>query len=166
MEAVRPASVDDAAVLGELAAACRSELEGRRGGRLWSVHEADPDLAGTLVAALGDPDWRIVVGTWCDVVVAAGAVRRVPLRDGSTLGVVELLHVAEEFREVSVGEVVMDDLLDWARAAGCRAVDALALPGMRETKNFFERFGMKARSLRIAIDLDDQSQTGEGDDEL
>lgn len=156
MEAVRPASVADAVDLRRLAASCSDELVGRRGGRLWSLYEADDDLGATLVAALDDPSWRIVVGTWCDVVVAAGAARRVPLRDGSMLALVELLYVEDDFREVAVGEVVMDDLVDWARTEGCRALDALALPGMRETKNFFERFGMKARSLRISMDLGDQ----------
>lgn len=144
----------DVVELARLASACRAELATRRGGQLWSAYEADPDLGATLARAIDDPTWRVVVGTWCDVTVAAGAVHAVGLRDGSTIGILELLYVEDGFREVAVGEVVMDDLLDWARGAGCRALDALALPGMRETKNFFERFGMKARALRISIDLD------------
>ena len=38
-------------------------------------------------------------------------------------------------------------LLEWCRDQGCRGVDALALPGMRATKNFFEESGFSARLI-------------------
>jgi hypothetical protein len=52
----------------------------------------------------------------------------------------------------------MELVLAWCRQHGCRAIDSLALPGMRESKNFFERFGLKTRQLIVhrALDADDQ----------
>lgn len=36
-----------------------------------------------------------------------------------------------------------------ATAAGCLGIDALALPGNRETKNFFEASGLTARAIVV-----------------
>ena len=50
---------------------------------------------------------------------------------------------------VAVGEVVMDAAVAWARERGCFGIDSVALPGNRETKNFFERFGLTARAIVV-----------------
>lgn len=44
--------------------------------------------------------------------------------------------------------------LDWFVGAGCTGVDALALPGARATKNFFEENGFTARLLVVHRRLD------------
>jgi hypothetical protein len=41
----------------------------------------------------------------------------------------------------------MGELLAWFSARGCLGVDSTALPGARETKNFFEESGFTARLL-------------------
>ncbi len=46
-----------------------------------------------------------------------------------------------------MGEQVARELVDFCVASGCTGVDATALPGHREAKNFFERAGFSARSL-------------------
>ena len=43
----------------------------------------------------------------------------------------------------------MDAVLAWARERGCIGIDSLALPGNRDTKNFFETFGFTARLLVV-----------------
>jgi hypothetical protein len=55
---------------------------------------------------------------------------------------------------VGVGEAVMDHLVAWCRAQGCFGVDSLALPGDRQTKNFFESFGLVARAIVVHRPLD------------
>jgi GNAT superfamily N-acetyltransferase len=55
---------------------------------------------------------------------------------------------------VGIGELVMDALVAWAQDHGCEAIDAVALPGDRETKNFFERFGLTARAIVVHRRLD------------
>jgi hypothetical protein len=47
----------------------------------------------------------------------------------------------------------MEAVLAWAGERGCVGVDALALPGSRETKNFFESFGLVARAIVVHRDL-------------
>jgi GNAT superfamily N-acetyltransferase len=70
------------------------------------------------------------------------------------LAAVSDLFVDPEARGVGVGEALMDDLVAWARARGCIGVDAMVLPGNRETKNFFETFGLTARAIVVHRALD------------
>ena len=48
-----------------------------------------------------------------------------------------------------VGAGKLDEVLAWCTERGCRGVDALALPGNRETKNFFETAGLVARAIVV-----------------
>jgi hypothetical protein len=48
----------------------------------------------------------------------------------------------------------MEAVLAWCDERGCFGVDALALPGNRETKNFFESFGLVARAIVVHRRLD------------
>ena len=66
---------------------------------------------------------------------------------GSRLGVVSDIFVEEGARAVGVGEAMMGDLVAWCEAKGCAGMDAMALPGHRLTKNFFEESGFTARKL-------------------
>jgi len=93
------------------------------------------------------------VGAWSGDVdgaaVGFGVARLVELADGSSLAEIDALYVLPEARGVSLGEALMDEVLAWAAGAGAAAVDAVALPGDRVTKNFFERYGMTARALQV-----------------
>ncbi len=40
-------------------------------------------------------------------------------------------------------------LIAWCEEHGCAGIDAVALPGNRATKNFFERYGLTARALLV-----------------
>jgi GNAT superfamily N-acetyltransferase len=83
------------------------------------------------------------------------------LADGTTLGVVDDLFVLPDGRGVGVGEAMMDLLLEFCATHGCTGIDAVALPGNRETKNFFETFGLVARAIVVHRDL----RGRDGDDE-
>jgi GNAT superfamily N-acetyltransferase len=69
------------------------------------------------------------------------------LRDGSRLGVIEEIYVQPEARGVGVGELLVERSVAFCVEAGCSGVDAAALPGHRQAKNFFERAGFTARLL-------------------
>ncbi|MCC6435410.1 MAG: GNAT family N-acetyltransferase [Acidimicrobiales bacterium] len=154
MEAVRPARPDDLPRLLELADAAHTELLGERGGPTWSVREAPPTPRdGELRAALDDTDRCVLLGTVDDYPVGYGVAGLERLRNGELLAVVSDVYVEAPFRGVAVGEAVMDRLIAWAREQGCSGIDSLVLPGMRESKNFFERYGMKARALLVHLDL-------------
>lgn len=148
MESARPATTADLARVVELAHAMRVELGEERGGPLWATREARPEPIDPAYAALVDrDDAAVLVGTYDDVVVGFGAAHVEVLRDGSRLGVVDEIYVEPEARAVGVGETLVQRLVEFCRAAGCAGVDATALPGDREAKNFFERAGFSARLL-------------------
>ena len=57
------------------------------------------------------------------------------------------LFVEREARAVGVGESIVELLVAFCTDAGCIGIDAAALPGARQAKNFFERSGFTARAL-------------------
>ena len=150
MEAARPATTDDLGRLAELAAEAVAEQRDGRGGSVWSVREArEVPADATLAADVADPDRLVLAGTYDDVVVGYAAVRIETLRDRRLLGIVTDIYVEPEGRDVGVGEVLLGECVAWCRERGCAGIDSLALPGNRETKNFFERAGFTARALTV-----------------
>jgi L-amino acid N-acyltransferase YncA len=148
VEAARPATPEDVPRLAELAAEAVAEQVEARGGAIWSQREARALPAEeSLRAALDDPAQLVLAGTIEGTVVGYAVVRQERLRTGALLGVLSDIYVEPEGREVGLGEALVDQVIDWCRAAGCVGIDALALPGNRETKNFFESFGFTARAL-------------------
>ncbi len=156
-EAARPATADDLPVIDELATAAVTEMIPLRGGDVWSQNEG-PELpvADEFAAALGDARQQLLVGTIDDVVVGYGRLRIEELRTGNLLAVVDHVYVHPEGRGVGVGEALMDALVAFAVSNGCIGIDSIALPGDRQTKNFFETFGLKARALTVHRSLIDE----------
>ena len=70
-----------------------------------------------------------------------------PQADGEEICSIRLVFVELEAREVSVGEVMRDLVLEEMRARGISKFDAHVLPGHRLVKNFFEAGGFSARSI-------------------
>ncbi|MDP1792964.1 MAG: GNAT family N-acetyltransferase [Acidimicrobiales bacterium] len=151
--AVRPATDDDIAFVVALAERAASTLEGGRGAALMLARETPPPTAEQLALAVQSGDETVLVGTLDDVPVGAIAARVERLPAGVRLAVVTLLFVDEEARSVSVGEGLLNAIVEWARQKDCGSVDAYALPGERITKNFFEAAGFKARLLTVHHDL-------------
>jgi len=148
MEGVRPATEDDLARLAELTRAAIAELTPMKGGAVWAAREARPEpVEESLKASLADQNTRVVVGTIDDVPIGYAAVHVEVLNDGSRLGVVDDIFVEEGARQVGVGEAMMGDLVAWCEEQGCAGMDAMALPGHRSAKNFFEESGFTARKL-------------------
>lgn len=148
MEAARPATGADLDHLVALCVRALAELAPTRGGGVFVAREARAvPVLESFEEALDDPDRSVWVGTvdhW-PVGYAVGHVET--LRNGETLGVIEDIFVEEGARAIGVGEALIDGLLAWFRQRGCAGVDAYALPGNRQTKNFFETAGFSARLL-------------------
>ena len=138
--AVRPATPADDARLAALAAEAIAEQVDGRGGSVWSRREA--------LAAPGDDAIRLI-GTIDDAVVGYAVVGTDTLAGGDLLGIVTEIYVEPEARGVAVGEALLDEVIAWCTDRGCTGIDAHALPGNRETKNFFETFGFTARLLVV-----------------
>jgi len=149
-EAARTAVAADIPQVVALAGAATEEKGRQKGGTLWARREGRPapHEAG-LRSALESPDHEVAVGTLDEVVVGYGVVRVEKLLDGGMLGVIDDIYVDPGARAVGVGETLMNHLIDWCIARGCFGVDSLALPGDRETKNFFESFGLVARAIVV-----------------
>ena len=151
----RPATAGDLSALTVLATAAVEEKAPQRGGEVWRRQLGRPlPPTDSLRADLEDPSSHVVVGTIDGTPVGYGVVRAEAMRDGSRLGVISDLFTLEGAREGAVGEHVMDALVEGAAAQGCVGVDAIALPGDRETKNFFESFGLVARAIVVHRPLD------------
>jgi GNAT superfamily N-acetyltransferase len=143
---VRSAIASDGAALHSLAAAAGTAIDHERGGVLHRTHDLDGfdpvrfiDSA-SAVALVGEVDGALI-GYAC---VEAADHDQAVLR---------ALYVDPEAREVGVGETLTNAVIDWCRARGCVGLDAVALPGDRETKNFFETQGLVARSITVHRDL-------------
>ena len=148
MEASRTAVADDLPRVVELATLLRAELAPMKGGDLWAAREATPEpLEESYRSLLSRDDAELVVGEYAGVVVGYAAVTLDELRDGRRLGLLTDLYVEPDAREVAVGEAMIERVLAWCSDRQCVGVDAVALPGHRATKNFFEEFGFTARAL-------------------
>jgi ribosomal protein S18 acetylase RimI-like enzyme len=148
MEAARAATGADIPRLVELARALRAELRAMRGGALWELRESRlQPVVELFEKLLAREDAVVLVGTIDDVVVGYATMEFETLSDGRRLAVVGDLFVEPEGRAVGVGEALATDLVARAAASGCLGVDAFALPGHRQAKNFFERAGFTARAL-------------------
>jgi GNAT superfamily N-acetyltransferase len=135
LEGARAATPDDAPQVARLCSQAREELEPLRGGRL------------LLATRVERTDGCVIVGTVDDVVVGWTRAGIDDLADGTRLGVIQDLYVEEGARGVGVGEAMLEHLLAWFAEQGCDGADAYALPGTRDTKNFFEGSGFSARLL-------------------
>jgi GNAT superfamily N-acetyltransferase len=153
-EGARRAHRDDLPRLAELCRAALAQLTAYRGGGLLAEHHGRGEPAEQeLARMLEDPLWSAWVGTVDDEIVGYATGRTETLSGGTRLGVVEGLFVETGARGVGVGEALMTALLDWFGERGCAAVDTVALPGDRLSKNFFESAGFKARLLVMHRDL-------------
>jgi GNAT superfamily N-acetyltransferase len=149
-EAARPAAAEDVPRLAQLVAEAVAEQAEGRGGRIWSARETRALPADASLAALvADPDALVLAGTIDGTIVGYAVAVTEQLRTGDRLGVVTDVYVEEGARAVGVGEALLDQVVDWCEAAGCIGIDALALPGNRSTKNFFESFGFTARAIVV-----------------
>jgi ribosomal protein S18 acetylase RimI-like enzyme len=148
--AVREARSDEIELVAALNREAIAELRPHRGGEIWSQWEARPEpLEGSLAALAADTSASLLVGTIDGVVVGYAAIAAHALHDGRRIGHLTDLYVLPDARGVGVGETVMQRLTEWCGEQGCVGIDSIALPGDRETKNFFETFGLVARALRV-----------------
>ncbi|GAC1318052.1 MAG: hypothetical protein NVSMB12_16530 [Acidimicrobiales bacterium] len=137
----RPMTGADRETVAGLRADALAEAGGARGGDLY-VARAAVDIPGPA-----DPTRPAWVGLLAGELVGYLFGRIQPLDDGRMLGLVDAIYVDAGCRAVGVGEAMMAEAVAAFAAAGCFGVDALALPGARATKNFFEESGFTARML-------------------
>lgn len=151
---VRSAVSEDLGELVRLDGLARAHLKPLRGGAMYLLHSVRPEPAGPCLSDdLADVDRLVLVGCLGDVIVGYAIAVLRPLADNTAAAEVTDIFVEEPARGVGVGTLLMDRILIWADDRDCIGVDARALPGDRETKNFFESFGLVARAITVHRDL-------------
>jgi GNAT superfamily N-acetyltransferase len=153
MEGARLAQREDADRCAQLCREALAAIDTARGGALFARREiglvAKALLRpGGLDRLLADARRRVLVGTVDDAVVGL-AIGRIEAVGENSIGALDACYVEPEARGVGVGRALVDQLVAWFVQRGCRGVDAPALPGDRDTKNFFEAAGFKARLITM-----------------
>jgi N-acetylglutamate synthase-like GNAT family acetyltransferase len=118
---------------------------------MWPLADglAEP-VSEALSQALEDWSTMVVIGEIEDYpfgFLVARVEGLLPQADGEQICSIRLVFVEFEAREVSVGEVMRDYVLEEMRSRGISKFDAHVLPGHRLVKNFFEAGGFSARSI-------------------
>lgn len=118
---------------------------------IWSSVDGLPEPVSDAIASLvaGDGD-HVYVGEIDGVPVGFLASRdepTLPQGAGKVVASIHLVFTLTGAREVGVGEAMIGLFLDEAEERGIRLFDAHVSPGHRQSKNFFESNGFKARSI-------------------
>lgn len=141
---VRPAVPEDGPQLAWLEAEARAALADLRGGPRWlATHPARSD------------DWVAAVSADTVFVAHIGdvAVGYLVLVTAGPVAVVDDVYVTPPARELGFGDELLAAAVDRARAAGCELLEGASLPGDRDTKNLYERAGIKARLITVSTPL-------------
>ncbi|HJO79593.1 MAG TPA: GNAT family N-acetyltransferase [Acidimicrobiales bacterium] len=157
VEAARRATTEDQVALVALLGSARSELVDKRGGQVLALRDnAAHDLPAYVETCLSSQEMVVAIGTFDKVPMGFGLMRTFRAADDAIHAVIKELFVEPEARSVGIGEALLMFMLDAARKRNALGIEALALPGDRETKNFFETQGMSARALVVHRWLDDR----------
>ncbi|HSM02856.1 MAG TPA: GNAT family N-acetyltransferase [Acidimicrobiia bacterium] len=145
----RAAGPEDVPVLTELYVALAAEMDAIK--PIWSVADGLPvPVDEAFTGLLDDLDARMYIGEIDGVPVGFLMARDedlLPHADGRRVAAVRLIFTLSGARGVGVGEAMIDLFLDEATSRGIVEFDAHVSPGHRESKNFFESNGFKARSI-------------------
>lgn len=151
----RVARPDDLEDIVRLDHGLRATLSALRGGDVYLLRNHRPSpTEGSYAADIENPDKLVVVGCVKSYPAGFGVVGLTRLAQGYVLAEVTELFVEAELRGVGLGAAMMDLLIGWARDNGADGIDSQAMPGDRDTKNFFEGNGMVTRALYVHMDLD------------
>ena len=154
LENARIADANDSNHLERLATEAEQELIQKRGGLTLSKENPNyGDAKSYFKSAFSDSSIEVFVGTIDGVIVGCGVIKLGNLEDGTAHASIKALYVEEAARSIGVGEAMMDEMLICATSHKAEAVDAVALPGDRATKNFFETYGLVARAIIVQKDL-------------
>lgn len=144
---VRPLTSADCSEFARLQAEARLALEEQRGG---PEHLRERPAVLDPSELLQRADRLVLVATIDDVPVG---YLELAVEPGGIAEVLQV-YVHPAARELGFGAEMLEVAEQHALANGCRAIEGTALPGDRETKNLYERAGIKARRITVSKRLD------------
>lgn len=148
--AARRAAVEDLVLLRNLVRQSHADRLNERGGATLERLEPRPAIDQHR---LTDDRVLIALGLYCDVAFGFAHAAVIDI-DGAPIVELYDLFVEPDARGVGIGEALLDYVIEWARTYQALAIDSIVLPGNREGKNFFERFGLVARAIHVYRELD------------
>lgn len=145
----RFATTDDLDVLGDLYGKLLPEMVALHG--MWPLADGlDDPIRKSFEEAITDEATIVLIGEIDGYPLGFLLARVEGMKtqaQGEEVGSIRLIFVDPEAREVAVGEVMREHVLDELRSRGLSKFDAHVLPGHRLAKNFFESGGFSARSI-------------------
>ena len=148
--AARHAAVEDVALLCRLVELSRADRLNERGGVVLERLDPRPAIDHTRLV---DHNVLLALGLYADFAFGYAHAAVIDV-DGAPIVRLYDVFVEPEARGVGIGEALLQLVFDWAREQGAGAIDSVVLPGNREGKNFFERFGLVARAIHVYRALD------------
>lgn len=149
-ESSRLASIDDLEILTFLRKEAISEVKNKRGGKVMlSLESFSEDSSENFSHWFNSSDHCIFAGLFGAAVVAYGVLEFSTTNDDQIIASIKEIFVLKDARSVGVGESVIESMINEAIEHGAVGIDSFALPGDRETKNFFETQGMVARLIHV-----------------
>ena len=136
----------DVDVLVLLESEARLSLKEFRGADRLAIEV--PEIGSRWPQVLTDGAMFVLVGCIDSVVMGYLIARKL-----DQLATIEQVFVTHDARNLGVGDALVSATLSWARDQNLTALDALALPGDRETKNLYERSGLVARLITVTKKL-------------
>lgn len=138
--------LQDVDVLVLLESEARLSLKEFRGADRLAIEV--PEIGSRWSQVLTDGAMFVLVGCIDSVVMGYLIARKL-----DQLATIEQVFVTHDARNLGVGDALVSATLSWAREQNLTALDALALPGDRETKNLYERSGLVARLITVTKKL-------------
>jgi ribosomal protein S18 acetylase RimI-like enzyme len=146
---VREATDDDIPILEKLYRSLEDEMTALH--PMWPIANGlDEPVAETLVETLDDPGTILLIGTIDAYPLGFILAREEAMlmqAQGEKIGSIRFIFVDHDAREVGVGEVMRERVMEVFRDRGITKFDAHVLPGHRLVKNFFESGGFSARTI-------------------
>lgn len=142
---VRLAQFADAQACEQFEAQARHDYADAKGAAAFFAAES--------VAFLVDDDAGFTLVARVDGVAVGFLTARTTRVGESRVACIVRVYVTPQARRVGIGDALIAGACDTARERGCTRLDALALPGDRDTKNLYERNGIVARMIVAAREL-------------
>lgn len=152
---------EDLAVVVQLVAEGRKRIVDSKGAAEWLERDAPEGPIDQRYAELiSGPGSAVVIGTIDAVPLGILALREVRAAAGPAGDIAEI-YVEPRARGVGVAEAMMDLAIGWTEASGMTGLGGRSLPGDRETKGLFERYGLVARSIEVYRSLGEPAPGGD-----
>ena len=152
--AVRQATLQDATELVRLRSLACEHIAQQRGGAVALLSDfSDQDALKASLEPGADRERLVIIALIGDAPVGYCSAAIAQLEQGYALCRISELFVESPAQEIGMGALLLQFTTEWALERQCAGIDATVMPGDRETKNFFETFGLVARAITVHQDL-------------